>query len=166
MAEKEVAIPQLGAGQLREVEYVSHTWIADISIGVRPEQILEPSFWSNFASQLSPWDKIEARAEDGSWYGTYLVLDCSRTWAKVKQLNVYNLTSGDVSLSQSEREIEAVKERYTIMHRGPRRWSVVRKDTDKTVMTEDLPQRENAEEWLHKHAAEEVRGVNAQTERV
>lgn len=161
----EQTIPQLGPGQLREVEYVSHTWIADISIGVTPKQVLEPSFWANFAPLLSPWDKIEARAEDGSWYGIYLVLDCSRVWTKVKQLHLYNLTSGDVSLSQSEREIETAKQRYTIMHRGPRRWSVVRRDAEKTVMTEDLAQRENAEEWLTKHATEEVRGT-PQPERV
>lgn len=143
---------QLGPNGLQGFDYVSTRHDALIPIGVPVSALLEPAFWAHHGVKLKPMDEIRARAEDGTWMANFLVLDCSRTWAKVKQLDYHSLTSGDVAVTQaSEAEVKAVMDAHQVVHRGPHKWSVVRK-SDKAVLEENLGEKEKATAWLEDHA--------------
>lgn len=148
---------QLQPGKLEQAEFIRQLWTATVPHGVSPDDVLEPGFWALYAAQFSPWAKVEVRAEDGTWYGEYIVADCSRTWAKLKPIvGPIRLTTADVSLTQSS-DIE-IAERcrlYDVTHRGSRKWTVVRK-ADGAVMTEGKSAREDAEKWLLAHVRHEI----------
>ncbi len=155
-AKNEKQLIQLPPNDLAGFDYVSTRFDARIAQGVRPEQLLEPAFWAHHAVKLKPMDEIRARAEDGTWVGYYLVLDSSRTWAKVKQLSLHHLGTADVSLTQaSESEMQGFIGAHEVKHRGPHKWSVVRK-SDGAVIVEGIAQRDEATAWLKTHARQQV----------
>ena len=152
-AKSDVQRPQLGPSDFALFEYVSTRHDALIQEGVKPEEIVDPAFWAHHAVKMRPMDEIRARAVDGTWMANLLVLDCSRTWAKVKMLDLHRLTTADVALTEaSSAERRAFIEAHEIRLRGTHKWSVIRKQ-DKAVLQEDLGTKEAAEEWLAKLAS-------------
>lgn len=139
--------PQLGVGDFSEAEYRSNRWVADIAAEIERSRLQDPNFWAHHSHKLRPWDRIEARAKDGTWMAEYLVLDCSRTWAKVKELIVYQLSTSDVSQSQAQ-------DKYLVKHRGAAGWSVIRTG-DKAVIAEGHKTRDGAEQDLQNLLAQE-----------
>lgn len=149
-------VPQLAPGQMIIAEQVRTVFAVTIGAGVLLEDLLVPSFWSHHAAQLQPYNKVEVHPEDGTWYAEYLVTDCSRTWAKVKQLSFVQLTTPDVALTQaSALEFKAALAGYKVVHRGPHKWSVVR-NHDSAVMQEGIQVKEDAEAWLRTHVRGET----------
>ena len=144
MAEK--GKPQLRPGDLQEQEYQSTVYVAKIEPDVTPEHLLDPDFWAHHAMHLRPWDEVKARAKDGTWCATYLVLDCSRTWAKMYMLEKHNLTTSDVSQTQAAAQGPA-EQPYRVIYRGPRGWSVVR-TVDNVVLEEDIKVKGDAEKRM------------------
>jgi hypothetical protein len=49
---------------------------------------------------------------------------------------------------------------HDVIHRGPRKWSVIRKG-DGAVLTEDIQEKDVAYAWLDKHARAQVGGASA-----
>lgn len=147
-------VPQLPPGMenFAIFEHFSTRHVAKIPTGVKLDEVCAPAFWAHHSKDLRPWDEIQARAEDGTWFANLVVLDCSRTWARVRLISYHPLTAADVAQSQSaELEVQRVVNEHLVQHRGPRGWSVVRK-SDKAVLVEMLGEREKAEEWLSQHA--------------
>lgn len=139
-------IEPMGPNGLQLAEHERNVWRVKAAKGVEPEDLLEPSYWQHNAGKLRPWDHIEVRAEDGSWYQELIVMDSSRAWARVAaKIPVVRFTTADVSLSQT------APSDYEVMHRGPRKWSVIRKK-DRAVMFEEGGQRDSAESWLKDNA--------------
>src|SRR6267142_2245548 len=125
---KDQPIAQLSPIGLNGFDYVSTRYDALVGIGQKPEDLRNPAYWSHQAMKPKPMDEIRARAEDGTWMGYYVVLDCSRTWAKVKELHRFMLGTADVSLTQaSQQEFADFIAAHKVVHRGPHKWSVVRK---------------------------------------
>jgi hypothetical protein len=156
MAANEQQLIQLAPGALELFEQVSLRYDAEIAPGIPPEALLVPGFWAHHAVKLRPMHEIRARAADGTWVGYYLVLDCSRTWAKVQCLSMHRLTTGDVALTQaSEAEVKAFIDQHKVTHRGPHKYSVVRK-ADNAVLTEGIQVKEDAIAWLERHARAQI----------
>ena len=146
--EKEKALPQLAPGDFALFEHVSTRYDALIPQGVTQEQLVNPAFWAHHAVKLRPMDEIRARAQDGSWMATLVVLDSSRTWAKVKLLSIDHLTTGDVALTEASiAERKAFIDGHDIVLRGQHKWCVIRKQ-DKVVVQEDLGTKAAATAWL------------------
>ena len=164
MSDKPKSAAQLQPMDFNGAEYESSRYIALVETGVPPERVLEPDYWTHHAAKLKPWDYVEARAKDGTWMTELRVLDCSRTWARMKQMTFTRMTTGDVSMTQaSADEITKAAAAYKVVHRGPRGWSVVRQDPERTVVHEQEATKDGAEDWLKKHAEQEVRGPLAVT---
>ena len=141
-------LPQLAPGDFALFEHVSMRYDALIAQGVTPEQLVNPAFWAHHAVKLKPMDEIRARAADGTWVASLMVLDCSRTWAKVKMLSMDRLTTGDVALTEASlAERKAFIEAHDVVLRGQHKWCVVRKQ-DKVVVQEDLGSKDAAKSWL------------------
>lgn len=151
---------QLPPNDLQQLEQVSLAYDAIVRQGVQPDDVLVPGFWAHHAVKLRPFDEIRVRAEDGTWLARYVVLDCSRTWAKVQQLSFHRLTTGQVAETQaSELEVKAFVDAHQVVHRGPHKWSIVRK-SDKAVLEQGIGVKDDAIAWLDKHARAQV-GVPA-----
>lgn len=143
---------QLPPNALYPFEHVSTRHAAVVQQGVKPEDMLAPAFWAHQALKLRPYDEIRVHCEDGSWMANVVVLDCSRTWAKVIILNHYPLTTGDVSLTQaSEQAVQEYIAGHTITFRGQHKWSIVRK-SDKNVLFEGIEMKDEALKKLELHA--------------
>lgn len=127
-------------------EQVRHEWSIMVPPGTTIKDVLRPGFWTHHSPRLSPWDKIEVRTEDGTWYAELLVMATDRSWARVHKLAYHSLTTADVSQSQaSEEEIGLALEGLKVVHRGrDYKWSVVRRE-DNAVLREKLTTKHDAE---------------------
>lgn len=149
---------QLPPGNLERFEQMSTRWDVVVQNGVAPEALLDPAFWAHRAMKMKPFDEIRARAEDGTWLGLYVVLDSSRTWARVKCLDLHKLTTADVALTQaSTDEVRRLVDAHKVLHRGPHKWSVVR-IVDNAVLHQGEEQKDSAIAWLEAHARAAVGG--------
>ena len=136
-------IEQLNPARMKEAEYERTHWVATAHANTLPEDLLSPDYWSHCAAKFKPWDKIEARADDGTWYAEYLVLEAGRNWARTTLLTKHNLTTADVALSQ------AAQGAYEIKYRGPHsKWSVIRRG-DNEVMHEGEQTQGGAINWMN-----------------
>jgi hypothetical protein len=158
---KDAQSVQLAPGALTLFEQSSLRYDAEIAPGVDPAELLKPAFWAHHAVRLRPWNEIRARAADGTWMANYVVLDCSRTWARVHQLDFHRLTTGEVAETQaSEQEVRAYIEQHRITFRGPQKWSIVRK-TGNAVVEEGIVDKLEAEKKLETLARSHVGGAGA-----
>jgi len=156
MSTADKQIVQLAPNDLANFEYISTRYDAKIQQGVTPEELLAPAFWAHHAMKLKPMDELRARAEDGTWVAYLIVLDASRTWARVQLLSVHRLTTADVAMSQAnEGQVKAIKEAHKIAWRGPHKWSVVR-ITDDNVLHDGEQQKDLAHAWLDRWAREQA----------
>lgn len=141
------------AMSLKGAEFARNTHVLIAAEGVTPEDVMHPGYYAHVASQLKAWDQIEVRAHDGTWFFQVMVLDCSRNWAKVWPMAApLRLTTADVSATQAalvQASAQAAGD-FTVKHRGPRGWSVVR-ISDGEILREGDGTRKGAEEWLAKH---------------
>lgn len=119
--------------------------------GTLPEDLLRRDYWAHLGRELKPLDKIEAIAEDGTWYAEYLVLGCDRLWAKVHLLSSHDLTTQDVSATQAELS----EADFTVKFVPAKKWCVLDKPT--TVGTppgylkDQCQTKQEAQEWLRGH---------------
>lgn len=156
-APKPRKLPQPSSPDLQVAEYRRTVYILDAHPETLPDDTLNPEFWAHLGATFKPWDRVEVRAHDGTWYREVMVLEASRQWARMKDMGLVFLTTPDVSQTQAapaaiEAQPEAqpaapVESPYEIKHRGPRRYSVIR-ISDKAVLHEDEQTRAGAERWL------------------
>ena len=136
-------VQPLGAVRIEPAEYRRTVYIATAHENTIPEDLLDPAYWAQVSATLKPWDRIDVRANDGTWYAEYLVLDAGRTYAKVQMLSSHALTTGDVAMSQ----LTAMSP-YEVVYRGPHdMWSVIRK-SDRAVVHEKAATQGAAVDWM------------------
>ncbi|MGD9381878.1 MAG: hypothetical protein PVI03_05480 [Candidatus Thorarchaeota archaeon] len=124
---------KINLNRMKSGEFVRTLWVATVEQGVTKKDIMEPSFWSHVAAQFRPYDRIEVRVDDGLFFSELLVLACDRTWAKVFELNHYQLTNSDVSMTQAETEMAE----FEIKWKGPvNKFCVIRKSDDQVIKKE------------------------------
>lgn len=133
---------KLNHTRMKEAGYVRTLWVVTVEQGVTRDDMMKPEFWSHVSMQFSPYDRIEARCDDGTFFAEYLVLACERTYAKLKELSFVGLTSKDVAMTQAEQE------EYEYKHRGPHRGHSIIRKSDGEVMTEQQESKQAALAWL------------------
>lgn len=143
-AEPERKVQQLNPSRMEGAEYQRNVWVMTAHENTTPSDLTDRAYWAHVAGKLKPWDRIEARANDGTWYAEFLVLEAGRTWAKVHMLHCASLTSADVAMSQATAMMP-----YEVKFRGPHcKWSVIRK-SDHEVVHEFEETQGSAIDWLN-----------------
>jgi len=137
--------PVLSADRLRGAEFERIVHTANPPAGHTLEHMLQPAYWAHVAPKLAPWNRIEVRAEDGTYFGELLVLACDRTWARMHVLRWDDLTTQDVSMTEA-----LATSGYEIKHNPNMRWHVIRK-SDRQVMHKDDQTLADAQTWLREH---------------
>lgn len=150
MAEKETKRAVM-PGRVKGAEYVRNLWIVTVEQGTTREDVKRPEFWSLVSGNFKPYDRIELRSDDGTFFAEYLVLSADRAWARLHELSFHNLGTQDVSLTAAQAEEQ--RKRYEIAWRGPHLLHCVeRKDGDKVErLKEKLADKTVAQQWLDDH---------------
>lgn len=129
--------------RVAEAEFKRTTWVMTAFEATDPKDLLKPEYWAHVSSKMRAWDRVEVRADDGTWYAEYLVLEAGRNWARMFLLEAYHLTTADVAQTQAD-----AMSPYEVAHRGPHRmWSVIRK-IDREVIHDGEQTMDGAVSWL------------------
>jgi len=135
--------PILNPQRINLAEYVRQDWVVNAEEGISVEQVEDPAYWAHTSAKFKPYDHIEVRAEDGAWVAQFIVLDCSRTWARLFKIDYHKLTTSDVSMTQ------AIK--HEVKWKGPQRKYAVIRISDSAVITEGHATQEIAMISLKQH---------------
>ncbi len=145
--ENEVQNIQINGTRVKPAEYQRTVWAVTVEQGVLRETLKQPGFWAHVAREMKPYDKIEVRCDDGSFFGELLVLDVGRAWVKVRELSFISLTNADVSQTQAQ-ELE---ETHEVKWKGPHnKWCVIRKG-DNELLKKECQSQDEAVFWLKEH---------------
>lgn len=137
-------VEQMNPTRMSEAEFQRSIYVCTAHANTKPTDLLDPAYWAHVSAKLKPWDHLEVRADDATWYAEFIVLEAGRTWAKVHMLNCQSLTSADVAASQA-----ASLTPYDVVYRGEHaKWSVVRK-VDREVVHENEATQGGAIDWLN-----------------
>lgn len=153
-------------GRIRLAEFSRQTHVAVAPAGAKLDDILTPDFWVHVQSTIRAWDRIELRAEDGSWFADLVVTQSGMAF-KVRPLTVINKDGKVLTLSTPQEvgttsnALRAPKG-YVIDYGGPlHRYRVVRK-SDGEVLHYGMDEDE-AIRWAIRHAAEQTGAPPAAT---
>lgn len=128
--------------RMQAAEHGRNIWLATAESAEHPEDFLRPTFWAHVAKNLQPFDHIELRTDDGTYWAEFLVTSCEKTWAKVQLLR-----EAKISVS-----VEApIDPEYKAEWKGPhRKWCVLR-IKDGSLVHEGLADRGAANQWLESY---------------
>lgn len=133
-------------GRFKEAEFQRTLWVCTTNENTQPDDLLATEYWAHVAAKLKPYDRIEARANDGAWFAELLVLEAGRNWARMHMLAAWKLTTSDVAQSQS-----APKSPYAdfrVENMGPHaKWCVIRR-SDNQKIHEGAENQDAAKRWL------------------
>ena len=121
---------------------------ADLPAGVRPEKLLDPSFWKHFAREIVATDRIEAVAEDGAWECDYRVMFVGPEGV---HLSAITHGQGDGVTWHGKVEAAAKSSLYKVEWKGTgAKWCVV-STVDGTIIKDKLHPESQAVAYLQKH---------------
>ena len=135
-------VQELNPSRMKECEFERTVYTCTTHENTSPEDLLKPEYWTNVAEKFKPFDKVEARADDGSWYAELLVLETSRRWTRMHMLAAHNLTTQDVSLTQSKLQ------EFAVEFKGPHRKHCVIRISDQEIIHEGESTKAGAHLWL------------------
>lgn len=139
-------VPALHPSRRFFAESKRNVWAIDVDAGVNPEDLLSLGYWAHWAYELKQGDRIEANAEDGSWFAEFLVRDSGTNWAKVALLRKY-----DLGVFAPERQTVLLPG-HSVSYGGSHvQWRVMR-DVDHKVLKDKLRSEGDALSWLSNYA--------------
>lgn len=145
MAETAKPNRKLAQHEVHSAEYKRRDLIATPEVGTSLDEMLEPAYWAHVAKQLQPWDRIDVRAADGTWFAELLVVAVANQAAKVHLLQHVDL--GRPAATQVE-----LPAGYELKARGKAGWCVIRV-SDKAVIVEGAGSPADARAALIAHLA-------------
>lgn len=135
---------KLMPSRMQQAEYGRTDFVVTVEQGVSVTDLQKEGFWSLVCARFRPYDRIEVRTDDGSYWAELLVLGCDRAWAKVHVLREASLTTTDVAMSQAEST-------YRVNWKGPHRKFCVIRKADGIIVHEGEQLKESAQTWARDH---------------
>jgi hypothetical protein len=129
--------------RMRLAEYERQEWVVTAELGTTKKDVLDPQYWAHMSELMKPYDHIEVRIDDGSWLMKLLVKECDRNWAKVIELEFYDLEVKD--------EKTVVNSKYRVEWKGPHhKWAVIR-ESDSEILKASFTDKHQANAWMMEH---------------
>jgi len=126
---------RLTTPRFKNAEYERVIYVATVEPKITMDDILDPSFWAYVEPNIKPYDKIEVRTDDSSFYAELLVLSKGKAWVKCKVISHIELNS------ETKQSPDA---QYEAKWKGPHlKFCVVRK-SDGEVIEDTIPDKEDA----------------------
>lgn len=135
--------PVLMPDRFGEAEFKTKYFVADAEVGVTPEQVMDPNYWAHVAAGIDPFDKIEVRAEDGSWVAHLVAVSCERHYTKVILDRLIKI--------EENVERDAPSSKYKVEFKGTHHKFVVVRLADGQVLQSGFKTRLEAETWMRNH---------------
>jgi hypothetical protein len=156
MTQSSKSFEALNPTRFKSSEYARNTFHASAHTGASKDDILNPPFWAHIASQVSRFDHIEVVEERGVWWADLLITSKIEKPGKpptitvdilhFKKLEAYRNLDAEPATSPDEN--------YEVKFRGPKKWSVIHKDT-REILVEGLETAEEGQKWVTKFGAQE-----------
>lgn len=135
-AEKKRSV-QLGPGRMKLAGYERQEWVVNAPAEHTETDITNPEYFAIVAAQMRPYDRVEIRAEDGTWIIEGIVIGCDRNWAKVHILAKHKLTGVDEAMGD-------LKSPYRVEFKGPqKKWCIIR-NSDNAFIRESIGTKDDA----------------------
>lgn len=145
VASEVIKRPALKESRFETAQAARNLWCVTTEPGTTKEQIMQPDFWAHVARQMQPFDKIEVRCDDSSYYGEFIVLDVGRNEARIREINFVSLEYKPELIEQTS--MSGLEPAW----RGPKlRWCVERKH-DKARLVDGLADKADAYTWITNH---------------
>jgi hypothetical protein len=120
-------------------------WYAKPEPDTPLEAVLEPKYWAHCSAKLAPENTIIVIPEGAPWRAELMVLDAGRGFAKVVVLSFVEIEAHEVTGDQP------TADEYDVRWAGPHaKWRVIRK-SDKRVMIEERPTKQDGYLWIASH---------------
>lgn len=117
---------------------------AIVQAGLTIEDIMTTNYFANVIKDITVFDRIEARAEDGKWWAELLVVYCNSGALKLKLIN-------GVKIQETKKEDDVQLDGHVVkwgnMHT---KYRVIR-DADKEVIKEGFETKGEAVTWAQQH---------------
>jgi hypothetical protein len=134
--------PALQPNRFKLAETQRLDYVMDVPAGVPLERILEPDFFAHIAPLLRPWYRIEARAEDGSYFAELLVRKSER-----EAVHCWLLRHVDLAAQTAGKDRAPTAADFNVEFGGGDKWRVVRL-SDKQKMHKGETTQDDAQAWL------------------
>ena len=142
MSEDKDRLVQPNHTRMKESSFVRNWWVVTVEEGTDKKDMLKSDFWAHLAEQFSPYDRIEVRSDDDAFFAEYIVLSCDRTYAKVKELSWFSLTSDETQ------QDEEIFQEYAHKWRGPQLKHCVIRKSDSACVAEGFVNKDAAFKWI------------------
>lgn len=133
----------LSTARMKAAEYERREYVVTVEHGVTIEDVQKPAFWQHVAAKLRPWDHIEVRADDESFYAELLVRSMGKGWAVVSLLS-------HVELAKKEPEAEPGAD-FLVKWGGPHNKHQVIRVADNVLMSKGHGSAADAHTWIAEH---------------
>jgi hypothetical protein len=137
---------KLSPNERAVAEYARTDHIVSPEAGTTLDEMLAPEYWAHVAKAMRPFDRIDVRPADGSWFAELLVRVVEPFSVRVALLQHVEF---DRAASPAAVEVK-VPEGYELVHRGRAGWSVKRL-ADAQFIKEGERDRATAAAWLDRH---------------
>lgn len=137
--EKPRATPMVSPNRVQAADHGRNVWLVTSETGDHPEDFLEASYWANVSKDFRPFDHVEVRTDDGTYWAEFLVLASDRTWAKLHLLREARLALVD--------EVETSPE-FKVLWKGPHKKFCVIRISDSSAVHEGEQEKGQAVLWL------------------
>jgi hypothetical protein len=125
--------------RFKPAEFCRTVWSATPEPGVTSKDLLKPDYWMHVSEKLRKGDRIEAIAEDGTWFAEYFVKASSKIEAHVVLIR-------DVELSKPVKKLD-VEPEFMVKHVGGGTWRALR-TKDQAELKTGFKGKEAAQTWL------------------
>ncbi len=140
------------SGQFFTSTHQKTNWAIKPDVGTTLENVLSPHYWAAIVSRMRLFDRIEVLFTDSQIWAELLVVEIDSVkegdysnktakWARVVVIAQLDWSK------KSQAKKDYADEEIVVIHRGPRKWSIIR-TSDKAVLEEDIATKEQAEEKL------------------
>ena len=124
--------------QFKPAEFCRTVYSVTPEPGTTIKQMLEPGFWMHVSNKLRKGDRIEAVAEDGTWFAEFYVKSANK-------IEAYVVLMREVELSKPVQKLKDPD--FVVKHVGGGKWRVLR-TADKAELQSGFKNKEEAQSWL------------------
>lgn len=123
-------------------DYERNLWVATPEAGTTLEDVLKNDYFAHVAGNFKPFDKVEVRAEDESYYAELLVRSAGKNWAVCNVLMHVDLAPKSDAVPDED---------YTVGWGGPHQKHRVVRKKDGEVLFQGGASADEARSWLTNH---------------
>src|SRR4051812_49287367 len=114
---EQVKAPAISPTLVRQAEHMRTFRFVEVPPAVPIDNLMRPDYWAHCAQMFKPRDRVEAHAQDGSWFAELLVMKVNKHEVYMVPLNIVDLTRA--SFVPTEAQGPKEEGDYVVTYGGP-----------------------------------------------